>query len=171
MNKRSKQTGFTLIEILVVLVIGIIIIAAAAASFGKTFSSNDVATEARNITEVIANARTLKEASGYPTDLVPSLKATGGLPSSYSVGAAGAVSHTWGGAVTVPGSGRTYSVNYAAVPADACVKLAPKVAGTGAVKVSVNGTNLDPNGTDTLTVQADTACTDAATGNAIVFAG
>lgn len=159
MQNRNKNKGFTLVETLVVLVVGIIVIAAAAAGFSKAFGSNEVSTEARNITEIIANARALKEPSGYPANLVTPLRAAGNFPSSYAINATtSAVSHTWGGAVTVAGEANRFYIDYAAVPEQACVKLAPKVAGSGAVLVYVGSTLLDPASATALSTQADSAC-------------
>lgn len=164
-NKRNK--GFTLIEVMVVLIIGIIIIAVAAAGIGKVFASSEASTESRNINDLIAAAQVLKGGAGYPVDMIPTLRATDTIPTSLTDDGTN-VTNSWDGAVTVAGAGNSFTISYAAVPAPACIQIAQKVAEAGSVTVNVGATAMDPASATALSAQATTACSNA-TSNAMTF--
>lgn len=164
----AAPRGFTLIEVLVVLVIGLLITVAAAASFGRVFSNNDVSGEARNIHTMMAAGRALHGPGGYPADLMPVLKSNGDLP-KYATDNGGNSVHTWGGVVTALGTNSGFEVAYASVPKPPCVAFSPKVADAKAVIVNINGTDLSPSSSDSLTTQAEQLCLNSARGSLIKF--
>jgi hypothetical protein len=69
----------------------------------------------------------------------------GQVPADMPVDAGtGAIANAWGGAVTVTGTGRSFILTFAGVPASACVRLATMQLGTGPLggglaDLSING--------------------------------
>ncbi|MGN6092931.1 MAG: type 4 pilus major pilin [Luteibacter jiangsuensis] len=165
----DSQKGFTLIEALVVMIVGIVILAAAAAGIGKLFRTSEISTEAANVTQMAANLRSLKNgANGYTgldTKLAIQYKA---VPANMTQDAtAGTIFNSWNGAVTIgtTTSKQEYTIEYANVPDDACMQLVQKLANAGWSKVEAGGKTLTP--TSSLSdIQA--GCTDP-TANAITF--
>lgn len=139
MSKRSNQRGFTLIEIMVVLVIGIIVIAVAAGGIGRAFSSNEATTETRNINDLMANIQTLKGQNGYSDISMELLARVDGIPTSLTNSDTGdEVRNSWNGVVDVSGDANSFTISYAGVPESACIQLATKIAEAGAMSVEAN---------------------------------
>lgn len=165
---RRQAAGFTLIEILVVLVIGLLITVAAAASFGRVFASNDTSNESRNVHAMMAAGHSLRGPGGYPADLMPILRSNGDLP-SYGTDNGGYSTHAWGGVVSAVGSTSSFQVSYASVPKQPCVSFAPKVADAKGVTVTINGTDMSTTSADSLTTQAEQLCLTSSRGSLIQF--
>ncbi len=165
----DSQKGFTLIEALVVMIVGIVILAAAAAGIGKLFRTSEISTEAANVTQMAANLRSLKNGangySGLTTKLAIQYKA---IPANMTQDAgAGSVFNSWNGAVTIgtAATNQEYTISYAGVPDDACMQLAQKLANAGWSTVKAGTKTLTP--TSSLSdIQA--GCTSP-TANTIVF--
>lgn len=139
--KKSNEKGFTLIEVMVVLVIGIIVIAVAAGGIGRAFASNEATTETRNINDLMANIQTLKGSDGYDSVNMALLARVDGIPASLTNSDTGSnVLNSWSGAVTVTGNENAFTISYAGVPEAACIQLATKTAEAGALNVHVGGT-------------------------------
>lgn len=139
MSKRNAR-GFTLIEIMVVLVIGIIVIAVAAAGIGRAFSSNEATTETRNINDLMANIQTLKGQDGYTSVDMPLLARVDGIPPSLTNSDTGTdVRNSWNGTVSVEGDENTFTISYTGVPEAACIQVAAKIAEAGALRVERSG--------------------------------
>ncbi|NID04703.1 type IV prepilin [Luteibacter jiangsuensis] len=150
------------------MIVGIVILAAAAAGIGKLFRTSEISTEAANITQMAANLRSLKNgANGYTgldTKLAVQYKA---VPANMSQTSAGVVKNSWNGDVTIgeTTTHQEYTIEYANVPDDACMQLVQKLANAGWSKVEAGGKTLTP--TSSLSdIQA--GCTDP-TANAITF--
>lgn len=150
--RNNRQGGFTLIEIMVVLVLGIIIVAVAAGGVGRAFSSNDATTEVRNIHDLMTNIQSLKGTDGYSSVSTQLLYRVDGLPTPLTTTDGTSVLNSWDGAVTVNGSATAFTVNYAGVPAASCIQIATKIAEAGVMNVHVGSTAV------TTSAQANTGC-------------
>lgn len=138
MSKRNER-GFTLIEVMVVLVIGIIVIAVAAGGIGRAFSSNEATTETRNINDLMANIQTLKGQDGYASVDMALLARVDGIPTSLTNSDTGIeVRNSWNGDVSVGGEENSFTITYAGVPESSCIQLATKIAEAGALAVTAN---------------------------------
>ncbi|WP_175885513.1 type 4 pilus major pilin [Burkholderia sp. BCC0044] len=140
--RHGGQQGFTLVEALVVMIVGIVILAAAAAGIGKLFRSSEIATEAENITQMSANLRNLKNgANGYAglkNSIAVQYKA---VPATMTVSTTtqgdettSTIKNTWNGEVEIKAHGdsnQTYSIKYGDVPPEACQQLVLKLRNAG----------------------------------------
>lgn len=136
----EKQSGFTLIEAMVVMIIGVMVLAGAATGINKLFVANNVSTEAQNIQTIAANMKMVASAEGGFSD-IPDTKTAISLkifPANMKQSDdTGKVKNVWGGAVTVTGVDDTYTLDYQSVPAEECVQIASKLrtAGWNSLKV------------------------------------
>ena len=140
---RSKtQSGFTAIELLIVIVVGLVIAAVAGGRIAGLFGKSDEATESGNYQSLIAAAKSLRTNQGYGTtgtNLVPSMIAIKAIPSLMTV-SAGKLYNTWNGEVTLVSTGIGYTVSTAGLPSDMCIKIAKGMSGSGSiVKTTING--------------------------------
>lgn len=166
---RKKQGGFTAVELIVVLIVGLGIIALAAGNMDKLFGNSNVSEELSNINVIYANARSLKTSSGYgaaSTDLTSQLSAVNGIPRNMAV-TGGVIYNLWGGTVPVVSTGAGFTITQNTVPMDACIKIATRVSKGGTfASIAING-NAAITG-EVTTATATTQCNSAAA-NAIVF--
>ena len=132
MKDLGRQRGFTLVEALVVMIVGIVILAAAAAGMGKLFRTSEVSTEISNITQITANLRNIRTSHGFKgidNKLLVKLKA---IPADMSQTADGVITNSWGGDVKItPRYDSGFMIEYNKVPAEACMQLALKLRGSG----------------------------------------
>lgn len=166
--RKPHAQGFTLTEVLAVLVVGVLVMAVVAAGISKAFGSNEIVAESRNIHDLLAASRGTREPTGFPSDLLAVLEASGNL-SGLSSDGAGNYFHTWNGPVTVAGNTGSFVITYGAVPYAACIKLAAKIAQAGAIAVQVNGAPIVLGQAQSLTDQVSAECTDTG-GNQLQFA-
>ncbi len=140
---KKTQAGFTAIEVLVVLLVGGIIIAGAAYGIDRLLSSSSLTDEIKNINQLMVNTKNLRSTSGYgaaATDLTTSLVAIKGIPAGMPV-VSGVIKNSWGGDVSVLSTGSAFSITYASVPKDPCIKLATKLSNTaGFATTKINST-------------------------------
>ncbi|VVE75197.1 Major structural subunit of bundle-forming pilus [Pandoraea anapnoica] len=146
LNDLKRQSGFTLIEALVVMIVGVVILAAAAAGIGKLFSTSDISTEANNITQMQANTKSVKNGGqGYK-----GLNNT--IAQQYNIvpvnmaqdTTAHTISNAWNGAVvfgTASGD-QAYTIVYNQVPTEACTQLAQKLSTAGWGSIDVGGKKI-----------------------------
>ncbi|MBB5390522.1 MULTISPECIES: type 4 pilus major pilin [unclassified Herbaspirillum] len=139
----GRQRGFTLIEALVVMIVGIVILAAAAAGIGKLFRSSEIATESGNITQIAASVRALKSGvdgyKGLDNALAIQYKA---IPSNMAQDAkTGAILNVWTGQVDIKASAndQAFSITYPKVPEEACQQLLLKLRSGGWASVTTGG--------------------------------
>jgi prepilin-type N-terminal cleavage/methylation domain-containing protein len=174
----KDQSGFTLIEALVVMVVGVAVLAGAAAGIGRLFAASNVSTEAQNITLLSANIKGMKDGpSGYAALSMVNAAAFKAIPENMTMGgtaAAPTIVNLWNGDVTVApvsaGGNKSFSIKYEGVPEDACKQLALKLKGGGWEDLTVKGISIKP--TDGLT-QIDAACkpADKASSVTMIFQG
>jgi prepilin-type N-terminal cleavage/methylation domain-containing protein len=142
--RRSKrQAGFTLIEALVVMMVGVVVLASAAAGIGKLFRSSEISAEASNITQMAAAIRSIKNgAAGYEGLNNMLAIQFGAVPANMTqsiTGTTGTITNGWNGAVTIaPVAGnQSFSIAYANVPTQACQQLALKLRAAGWASLTV----------------------------------
>ncbi len=137
----KHQRGFTALELIVVLIVGMGIIALAASKMDLLFGKANVFEEISNLNILHANLKSLKTASGYGnvnTDLVQQLISIKGIPQNMSV-VNKEPRNLWGGAVALKSTGAGFSIKYENVPEQACIQLATQANRGGAfATVKVN---------------------------------
>jgi len=156
LKSRRHAAGFTLIETAIAIVIGLVIIGGVLGLVNGTFSKSDVSNEVTNVNGIFTSARALKSSAGYGaagSDLTATLINTKEIPLNMSV-VGTTVQNSWGGAVTVASTGSGFTINYAAVPTDACVGLATRIAGSGAMETTINGGTLITGSVDQATANS-----------------
>ncbi|WP_080939881.1 type 4 pilus major pilin [Chromobacterium violaceum] len=143
-ERLRKQSGFTLIEALVVMIVGVVVLATAAAGMTKLFRASEISTEAQDITSMAASLKSLKSGTqgyvGLDTKMGVQMK----IPPQNMLQDASTVKNVWGGAVefgvandTSGNVGQAFTIAYKAVPAEACGQLAQKLRGAGFQSISV----------------------------------
>lgn len=139
LRSARRQAGATQLETLgVILVIGILVAAGAAALYTLS-SKGSQADDTKNIQLLIANIRDTRDIDGYGTgDLLPSLITGKNVPTNMTI-SGNSVANAWGGAVTVTGSGLSYTVSSAQVPQSECIKEAMAISRGGRLTTSING--------------------------------
>ncbi len=122
----KKQRGFTALELIVVLIVGMSIIALAASKMDLLFGKANVFEEISNLNILHTNLKSLKTSSGYgnaETDLVPQLISIKGLPQNMNT-LDKQPRNLWGGPVHIKSTIAGFSIRYENVPAEACIQLA-----------------------------------------------
>lgn len=155
------ETGFTLIEALVVMVVGVAVLAGAAAGIGRLFAASNITTEAQNITLIAANVKGMKDGpNGYTALNNGTALQFKAIPENMTVTGSGdsaKISNLWNGEVTLKPTAdkKSFDINYADVPEDACKQLALKLKGGGWEKLAAGGKPIAPSAT---LVDINTAC-------------
>ena len=145
---QEKQKGFTLIEALVVMIVGIVILATAAAGIGKLFRSSEVSTEAENIMQIATNVRNLRNGAnsykGLDTAAAIRFKA---IPATMTQDPNGRISNIWGGMVAVQSveNDRRFIIVYLGVPSEACQQLTLKLRNADWSRVMAAGAQIEPD--------------------------
>ncbi len=164
----KKQDGFTAVELIVVLIVGLGIIALAAGKMDMLFGNSNVSEEVSNLNTLLANTRSLKTASGYGasgTDLTAQLVAVNGVPRNMTV-TSGVLYNLWGGKVLVASTGTGFAVTPQGVPQEACIKLATKISKVGifsSITINANSAIASEIPTATATTQCSSASANAIT--------
>jgi len=166
-NKKTK--GFTLMEVLIVLLIGAVIMVLVTPRIAKLFGRSETTFETQNIVDLISNIKGMRDQGSYGasgTNLIPQLIANDGLPDSLNVNS-GVVTNTWGGAVTAVSTGIGFTLSYAApMPQAACVAIATKMSNSTINTTKINGGSAVTGRVSQAQATADCA---ASTANTIVF--
>jgi prepilin-type N-terminal cleavage/methylation domain-containing protein len=141
-HQRRNQDGFTAIELIVVLIIAVALYALSANQFDRLFGGSNIAEEVSNINTLYVNTKVLKTTSGYGTsDLTDQLVAIKGVPRNMSV-IDNVIYDTWGGAVSVVGTGVGFTIRSNKVPRDACIQLGTRISKAGTFgSLNINGTS------------------------------
>jgi prepilin-type N-terminal cleavage/methylation domain-containing protein len=160
-STKRKARGFTLIELMIVLVI---IAVAALFILGRSATARDdseVNAETANVAHIIAKTEQLRSGGSFGaagTNLVPLLINKEAFPKSMSISGT-TVSHGWNGAVTIVSTGPSFSVTYAAVPKKVCSSMAVNQSQTGSVSTKINAATAVVGAVSAVT--ADTDCSAA----------
>lgn len=166
----KDQSGFTLIEALVVMVVGVAVLAGAAAGIGRLFAASNVSTEAQNITLIATNIQSMKDGpQGYKALSMATAKAFNVIPGNMTVSGddkSPVVTNVWNGTVTfAPVAGdKSFDITYEGVPAEACNQLALKLKGGGWEAMQAGSASIKAEST---LADIDKAC--KAAGGKMVF--
>ena len=165
LGSRVKQAGFSLIEIMVVLVIAGLILAGVAWGINKSFNSNDIKDTNTALTSVMSSIPELRTTTGYGADgtsLTPALVAQNSVPSVWpntGTQAAPTIKNAWNGNVTVLSRVDHAELTLTAVPKEACNKLTTKISSGSNFRTTKIGTNPAITGPVTA-AQAAAQCVD-----------
>ncbi|EAA5550573.1 prepilin-type N-terminal cleavage/methylation domain-containing protein [Salmonella enterica subsp. enterica] len=128
LSKKSDEDGFTLIEAMVVMIVGVMVLAGAAAGINKLFVANNVSTEAQNIQTIAANMKTVASSEGGYDEVASNKEAINFkvFPTNMKISGTD-VRNVWGGSVTIVGATDHYDLTYPSVPAEECIQIASKL--------------------------------------------
>lgn len=158
---KSKQKGFTLVELGIVVAIGAILIGVGIAVVPSIMASQRVNAEISELPQIVTNIqRVFNNQPGFvPLPTVTTLGQLGVFPESrWRADTPAEARNRWGGTITVAASGAVLpnglSLTYADVPSAECRELIPALSASVRV-IQVGGQTVKPdNGSATL---ADTA--------------
>ena len=173
--KKTKESGMTLIETLIVITVGLVIVALALTVYGSVRDKNNVRNETENLSLIYNQTMDLFSGEELTDDFdIAKAVEMGIVPQKMKIlgtGAGATVRNAWGGAVTVEGeSPSTLTLTTARVPAgNVCIELVRNqakvgwthydVGGKGTafedMTVSVLSTNCSGSGTKTIEFKYD----------------
>jgi hypothetical protein len=164
---RAAQCGASLLEAIAYLGVAAIVVIGAIALLNGAFSSANTNAVNEQVSAIQTGVKKLYmgQAGGYGNLGNNVLASAGVFPSTLTPSAAtNNVTNTWNGAVTVQGTGPTFTITYENVPRSVCVNAV--TAGGSWVSININNTSET-----TLPVPPDTAATDCSseTTNTIVW--
>lgn len=135
---RSKSRGFTLLEMMIVIVIaGIILVGVFGKGlFGKSSASAN--TEAQDITQVMAAVSGFKPYGAANSNLVPNVIGSGGVPSDWTT-SGNTITNGSSGAVAITSNGPGYNFTSGGYSQATCQFLAQNVAKQGIQSTQING--------------------------------
>lgn len=167
---RKSQRGASLLEGIAYLGIAALVILGAVSLLTGAFSSAQSNRGMEEVSAIRTNVKKLYmgQANSYGTvDMTVALNTAGVFPSTLAYDGAAKMVNTWGGNVTVAGTGSTqFTIEYTAIPQDACITMLSGA--TGWVSVTGNGTTL--NAFPVTPTNAATVCTvSGAAGNTVDF--
>lgn len=139
-RSRKSQAGFTMIEAMIAIVIGLVVVGAAVALSGDGTRSSRVQGEVTSLGQLFSQIPNLRSNSGYGangTNLVPALRQNKAIPAQIS-DTGTTLANKWGGAITVTSNGLGYVVSTAGLPPEGCANVAQRLSGS-ALSTSING--------------------------------
>lgn len=129
MSAKRWQTGASLVEILIFLVISLLVIAAVIGLGVKVFTEQDEADTIEMVTKLRVETDALfgSKRNYGNGDLIPVLMRAGDIPESMQVldgsGNLVAVMNPFGGFTTVNGAGVSYTVQMSGIPKRSCLRM------------------------------------------------
>ena len=162
MKKRCHEEGFTLIEVLGAIVVGSLIFAFAAFAIKGGLESAKVSNSQENLSYLRMNIQEVyAHVRSYETISNDELISANAVPPAMLINEQ--IVNEWNGDVTIEPAdgGRSYTITFADVPQDACIKLGAQRSGWDAL--SIGGTEIERN-----TIVTTDQCSDEFS-TAIVF--
>lgn len=183
-NKIKKQKGFTLLELLAVLIIIAILGMGLYFTLARVQASSDANTEGKHIDLVTSAVKQLYAGSNNFTKITTAyVVQSGAVPADLLSGGGSAsstgttINNKWNGTITVAPTtvggatiSNAFTITDTQVPQDVCVKLATNT-GNNYLVVSVNGTPIRNYG-DVTAIDPTAAvqqCQTSTTNNTLVF--
>ncbi len=165
-GKLKAQSGFSLLELLLVVGVGALLLLAGIATYRLVTQGNNVNDAIRVLATIKSQTqRAFQGQRSYGavgTDLIPTLVTMNAFPAG-TVGDDDLPRHPWGGDITVAGNDQEFIVSFVDVPPDGCVQVGTTfdVDDTDFVSLNVGGEDFVPGG-DPITAPAMAdACGDA----------
>ncbi len=144
----KKQGGYTLAEILIGVVVAAILAAIAAAGYRMFNSSNTSGNFANQVFQITNNVRQSyqKSQTGY-TNIANDMKSLiqeNVFPDTLTIDSTAGTVKAFGGAVTLAADSSTggFTLSFASVPSDTCMKALASMGGSGFNAIDVGGSNL-----------------------------
>jgi len=150
------DAGYSILELLMVMAAVVMLVAGALQLKGRVEQTNKIKDELGNLMAMQINITSVFQGQTGFSGLTNAVALAADIfPTSMTSG--GNVSNKWGGAVTLaPAAGDlAYSIQYANVPTEACVKLAGSVASWDQIEI---GGTVVTSSTANLTATNITAC-------------
>lgn len=182
-NRIKKQKGFTLLELLAVLIIIAILGMGLYFTLAKVQASSDANTEGKHIDLVTSAVKQLfAGSSNFGTkDLTPSVINSGAVPADLlatggsTTSNGNTITNKWGGTITIApdgvggGTSNAFTITDIQIPQSVCVKLLSNT-GNNYLVVTANGTQIRKYGdiTPIDPTAAVTAC-NSQTNNSLTF--
>lgn len=152
---RRSASGFTLIELMVVVVLGIIVIVVGSIGVARAFEAAKIRSEVRNINELVSAAHGLRSPTGYPPNMIGLLRGMGQLPPAFADPGGNLLINAWGGEINLATPAHlALTVTVDGLPSGVCTRLARNFLESNRFQVVIEGTPI-PEG-DLL--QADSSC-------------
>lgn len=168
----NQRGALTFMETMGVLIVGAIVLAAAAAGLYALFSAQSQSDELNAVSTIITNVRDLRTTTGYGTpgsDLMQNMIKIGGIPKSMGiVGGVPVNSYNQQVTLVVDGTGNGWVLTDPGLPQEDCNRIAKKMS----VAKSVNTTSI--NGGATISGEVTPAVAAAqctGTANSIAWTG
>lgn len=140
---RRPVSGFTLIELMVVVVLGIIVIVIGSVGVGRALEAAKVRTEVRNLNELVSAAQGLRSANGYPSNMIELLRSMGQLPPAFADPGGDVLINAWGGEIGLSSPAHlALAVTLDGLPSGACTRLARNFLEADRLGVVVQGTQI-----------------------------
>ncbi|KVN02765.1 type 4 pilus major pilin [Burkholderia stagnalis] len=160
-RRHRKERGASLLESIAYLGVAAIVIVGAIALLGSAFSSANTNRLAEELNAIQTGTKKLYmgQVNNYGKDSMnANLIAAKVFPSTLPTGANDTVSNTWGGTVTVTGTGQAFTVKYTNVPRDVCINTLTAGGNWQSAAIGQKNVNYPVSPGD-----ATGACTDNAT--------
>jgi len=137
---RERQGGFTLIEALCVLIVGVTVLAASAAGIGSLFRTSEIATEASNILLMRDGLKNLSNGKEYFAGINNALAIQYKAVPPNMAKNGNKIFNAWNGDVNIGAtdSNKVFFIDYYKVPAEACQKLVLKLRSSEWKRIEVN---------------------------------
>ena len=125
MRATRRQRGASLLEAIAYLGIAAVVVLGAVSLLNGAFGSAKSNQTSEEVVALRTAVRKLYMGQAFPVEsLTPSLLVANAVPATLARGATGgALSNSWGGAVTVTGTANGFTITYNAIPQDVCVNL------------------------------------------------
>lgn len=151
--KRISKKGFSLLELLLVLGIIAALVVAAFIVYPKVQDSNRAATEAKNISALMAGVKSLYSGQSYYKGLDDQVAYKAKIyPDNMVVGNGTNFVNSYSGTVSVESSANTstgeddsgFRIKYTLLPSITCAKIITEV-GSNFYEINANGVTLEPS--------------------------
>jgi len=153
-HSRRRQRGASLLEGIAYLGIAAIVILGAVSLLSSAFSSAQSNQTIEDLTALRTAVRKLYSGQSYAAALAPTLIAAKAVPNTLTVNTTNnTISNSWGGAVTLTGSGSSFTIQYTNVPQDVCINTVSGASGW---------TQIDRSGSNAVTTFPVTAAAASA---------
>lgn len=140
---RKNCGGFTLMEVMVTLVLGVIVIVVGSVGVGQALEATKVRSEVKNLNELLSAAQGLRSPAGYPAGMISLLRGMKQLPPAFADPGGDTLVNAWGGDIELTSTSHaTLVLTIDGLPGGACARLARRFVGSDRVQVRVGGQQI-----------------------------